>query len=98
IEPGTPAVDTSGGTPVLDVPLSYRNRKYGETYGLESAATWNATDALHVTGSHSLLFINLHTRTGSTDTTAPGVEGAGPRNQFQLHVAYDVTKTIEVAG
>lgn len=92
---GTPSF-VPGNPPFLSVPIQLGNGLTGETYGFEVAANWNITPSWRVSGSYSFLQTMLHRGFGVDPTLEHIYEGASPRNQFQLHSYYDITKNLEL--
>jgi outer membrane receptor protein involved in Fe transport len=72
------------------------NAVNGATYGFELAANWNVTPAWRLTGSYSFLMTELHRGFGVDPTLERLFEGTSPRNQFQIHSYYDITKNLEL--
>jgi iron complex outermembrane receptor protein len=93
---GAPSLSTSPLPPHLDIPITLRNGINGATYGFELAANWNVTPAWRLTGSYSFLMTELHRGFGVDPTLERLFEGTSPRNQFQIHSYYDITKNLEL--
>jgi iron complex outermembrane receptor protein len=83
-------------SPHLLIPVTLNNGIYGDTFGTELAANWNISPNWRVTGSYTWLETDLHHDNGTSDTLAAIYQGSSPRNQFQLHSYYDVTKNLEL--
>lgn len=72
------------------------NALYGETYGGEASATWRATDWWRWHLSYTHLRLQMHTRSGSTDTTtAADIEGASPQHQLSFRSTMDLPRDLE---
>jgi iron complex outermembrane recepter protein len=89
--PGTPFIDPSGN---LVTPFLLSNLGAGHTYGVEVAATWNATDKWRLTGSYSYLKMNLRVRPGAF-VNLEGEERQSPHHQFSVRSYYNVTDTVK---
>ena len=92
---GAPSVSTDP-LPHLVIPINLHNSINGATYGFELAANWNVTPAWRLAGSYSFLVTELHRGFGVDPTLERVFEGTSPRNQFQIHSYYDVTKNLEL--
>jgi iron complex outermembrane recepter protein len=89
----TPAL-VSTPSPHIRVPVQFANDMRGETYGVESAATWNVTDDWKLIGSYTFFVATLHSHPASTEEAF--FESANPKNQLQLRSYYNITKNFEV--
>jgi iron complex outermembrane receptor protein len=67
------------------------NKLYGETYGIEAAANCQIAKWWRVQPSYSLLQMELHTRSSSTDSNSENDEGRNPQQQFVLRSSMDLT-------
>jgi len=71
------------------------NNMYGETYGIEIAATYQATQNWRLNAGYTFLQMQLH-------ADKPGVtrdaveEGQSPHNQFHLRSRYDLCDDLEL--
>lgn len=77
--------------PGLFVVSHIDNRLYGETYGLETTATWQLAPWWRLQPSYSLLKMQLHRRSNSTDTSSEANEGKSPQQQCSLRSSVDLT-------
>jgi iron complex outermembrane receptor protein len=93
---GAPSLSTNPLPPHLLIPINLGNDISGATYGFEVAANWNVTPNWRLTGSYSFLITDLHRGFGVDVTNERAFEGTTPRNQFQIHSYYDITKDLEV--
>jgi iron complex outermembrane receptor protein len=93
--PGTPGLSLNPMPPHLMIPINLGNGISGATYGVEVAANWNVTPAWRLTGSYSFLITDLHRGFGVDVTNERAFEGTSPKNQFQIHSYYDITKDLE---
>jgi len=91
---------TQGPTPppagALFIPMHAANHLYGETYGLEAAATWEITHWWRLQPAYTYLQMQLHKRAGSTDTSSELDEGKSPHNQFTLRSSMDFPRDISL--
>jgi iron complex outermembrane receptor protein len=83
-------------TPHLQVPITLNNGLYGETFGAELAANWNISSRWRISASYSWIETQLHHDAGTANTLETIYEGSSPRNQFQLHSYFDVTRNLEL--
>jgi iron complex outermembrane receptor protein len=71
-------------------PRHYGNGLAGASFGGEASATWKLTDWWRLRPGYSFLKMNLHARSGSTDTIGVALaENASPENQFSLRSMMD---------
>ncbi|HZF01392.1 MAG TPA: TonB-dependent receptor [Methylomirabilota bacterium] len=71
------------------------NKVYGDTYGVEVSATWRVMERWRLQPAYTYLKMNLHTRSGSTDTTtASQFTGESPENQFSIRSSLDLPKDV----
>jgi iron complex outermembrane receptor protein len=92
---GAPSLSTAP-FPHLVLPINLGNDLSGATYGVEVAANWNVTQAWRLSGSYTFQLTELHRGFGVDPTLERLYEGVSPRNQFQIHSYYDVTKNFEI--
>ncbi len=64
-----------------------------ENYGVEISSNLQVNDHWRLNGSYSLLI--SHVVSADPNTTLAGTYYEGPRNQFQLHSYYDITKNLQ---
>jgi iron complex outermembrane recepter protein len=77
------------------IPATLANGLYGNTYGVEAAATIEAASWWRLNPSYTLLKMDLHAKHNSTDTTSVAQEeGASPQQQFSLHSGMDLAHNI----
>jgi iron complex outermembrane receptor protein len=75
------------------------NKLYGDTYGIEAAATIKLTDWWRLKPAYSFLEMQLHKRASSTDISSLADDGKSPEQQFSLrsqmdlphHLSFDAT-------
>jgi iron complex outermembrane recepter protein len=84
-----------GGPPVTFT-AAVDNRLRGETYGIELAPSWQATDWWRLQAAYTFLQIQLHAGASSADTTSERAEGRSPRHQFSLRSSMDLPHDIEL--
>lgn len=82
--------------PGVFVPLHVANGLYGETYGVEAAATWEITPWWRLQPAYTFLQMQLHTRSGSTDTTSEQDEGKSPHHQLSLRSSLDLPHDVSL--
>ena len=96
LDPGDPSLPFTPPFPHLSIPVDVGNKLNGESYGVELAANWSITPDWRVAASYTFLTLSLHQTSSSTDVTNQRlIEGASPRNQFQIHSYYNITKDLE---
>jgi len=78
------------------VPSTARNMMDGETYGLEFAGTYQATEKWKLSAAYSFLQMQLHPNSASTSTTDRSLEGQNPHNQFNLRSYVDLSDNVEL--
>jgi iron complex outermembrane recepter protein len=90
---GTPFVNPSPG--FVEVPIVTRNRLSGETYGVELAATWDATDWWRLNSSFTWLEMDLHSDPASTDLSVAALEDVDPEFQWNIRSHIDLSPSWE---
>jgi iron complex outermembrane receptor protein len=94
-EMGMPFLDP-GPPPTTAVPTIFDNRVHGKTYGVEVAADWQATGFWKLSGSLSLLKMDLQADSGSSDaTTEDTYEGRSPRHRAAVRSHLDLPWKLE---
>jgi iron complex outermembrane receptor protein len=84
-----------GPIPYLEVAGTIANGLYGETYGGELDATWQATDWWRLHLGYTWLRMHLHTRSDSADIgNEDWIEGIDPRNQVYLRSSLDLPANV----
>lgn len=78
------------------IPLTLDNKAYGETYGMELSAQWQALEWLRLQASYSYLQVQIHTKSDSLDSDAESDEGISPHNQFFLKSSMDLPMNLEL--
>ena len=71
------------------------NRLHGETYGVEFAPSWQATDWWRWQAAYSYLKMQLHRSAGSGDTASEMDEGRSPHHQFSLRSTMDLPYHVQ---
>jgi iron complex outermembrane receptor protein len=79
----------------VEVPVVSRNRLDGETYGVELAATWDATEWWRLNGSFTWFQMELRKDPISTDQNIVGFEGNDPEFQWNLRSHMDLSSNWE---
>ena len=77
-------------------PLHVDNNLYGETYGVEAAATWEIAQWWRLQPSYTFIDMQLHRRSGSADTTSEQDEGKSPRHQFMLRSSMELPHNLSL--
>ena len=90
-------VETSFLNPAgfVEVPVVSRNRLDGETFGVELAATWDATDWWRLNSSFTWFQMDLRKDPISTDQNIVGFEGNDPEFQWNLRSHMDLPSNWE---
>lgn len=84
-EPSTPFLENTPAPPHLIVPITYENLMHGETYGIEVAVNWQATNRWTLSPGYAFEQIHMHLAPPSQDTTSVDeAEGSSPVNSAQL--------------
>jgi len=94
------SIEPSGAPQVLPpgyvyVPFTINNLISGETYGIELATTWQATDWWRLKLNYTFWRLSLHKDEGSMDPLLEYAERDSPRHQVGIRSLMDLTKTIE---
>lgn len=76
--------------------LFFANEMEGETHGVETWATYQATRKWRLSGGLTVLDMDLRRKAGSTDPVGPSALGNDPSHQWLLRSAYDVTSRHEI--
>lgn len=79
----------------FEIPVVSRNRLDGETYGVEMAATLDATDWWRLNGSVAWFQMDLRKDAISTDQNVAGFEGNDPEWQASLRSHMDLPSNWE---
>jgi iron complex outermembrane receptor protein len=77
----------------MTIPLNASNAMKGTGTGAEIAATWNVTHDWRLSGSYSLMELNLY---GGAAADKSFYEGNTPTDEFQLHSYYNLTRNVEL--
>jgi iron complex outermembrane receptor protein len=91
---GTPFLETEPAPHVV-APLSYENDMHGQTYGVEFAATYQATDGWRLQAAYSYLESKLHLRPNTTDPFAEDYGHGYPSHQVWLRSSLDLPHGIQ---
>jgi iron complex outermembrane receptor protein len=81
----------------IAVPLTISNDLFGETYGMETSASWQPLDSWRLRASYSLLKMNLHSR-NPPPSVGEADEGFNPQHQFLLWSDVDLGPKVEVGA
>jgi iron complex outermembrane receptor protein len=97
LDPAAPSLEFTPPVPHIRVPVDVQNKLRAESYGVELAANWNVTPDWRLSASYTFLTVQVHQSSSSTDAVNQDlIEGNSPRNQFQLHSYYNITKDLEI--
>lgn len=95
-EPGTPFFEADPQPHVI-IPLVFSNLMRGNTYGIETAANFDASAVWQLSGSYSFLRMQLRPYAESLDhNSKQAIEGSNPRHQFQLHSSFRLPRSVEL--
>ena len=99
LEPtGSSFIENDQGTPIVIYPYVNGNGIKGTTAGFEIAADWKPRSWWRLQGSYSYMDMNLHTISGSMDTTTVASdEGSSPRNQARVQSYFDLSRNVELS-
>jgi iron complex outermembrane receptor protein len=67
----------------------------GETYGVEIASNWNASERWRLIPSYAWMLVDLRLDPTSRDTTSLAQERDTPRHQFQVRSNLDVSRRLQ---
>lgn len=99
VETGAPVFETDPPPMHLFIPVKFDNLMYGETYGIELAADWQAMRNWRLSSSYTWLKMNLHLDSASNDRVPEDrdddVEGDSPEHQFQIHSYFNLPHNLE---
>ncbi len=94
VEPGVPFDETTNGIFHKVSPVTYGNNARGETYGLETAAQWQALKWWRLQANYSYLQIQLHTDPASLFNDVE--EGQSPHHQFNFRSSMDLPHNVQL--
>ena len=95
---GTPVLQFYSGAPYLEIPLTFGNQRHGESYGLELASTWHATDRWKLSGGYSWLRVETDAYPGDINLDQLRTSSATPHHQWQVRSNFDLTRKIQLDG
>ena len=75
---------------------SSRNDGFGETHGVELAASWRVLEPWRLSASYTLTEVQLHLRPGVVSPGFERLEGNTPQHQFQVHSYLDLPAHFEL--
>ena len=81
--------------PLPTVNFEIDNMIYGETYGFELAATWQATDWWRIRAHYNFWRLALHKEAGSTDQFLEQQESDSPKHQVGVRSMMDLPHNLE---
>lgn len=95
VESLPPYFDPDFNPPLTVVPMSFANKLYGTTEGVELFGTWKVTSRWTLSPGFSFLEMHLHTQANSLDTTSiADAQGSNPGQQAQLRSHVDLAKNL----
>jgi iron complex outermembrane receptor protein len=94
LEPGNPFLEVSPSPAHLVFPFTVGNKMDGETYGVEVAADWRASDWWRIQASYTYLQIQLDLDRDSGDTLSESAEGDSPHHQVSLRSSMDIVSDL----
>ena len=95
-EPLAPFLAGNPGSPYTVLPTITASKIRGETHGAELLLTTNVSKGWKVVAGYTRFAIHLHAAANSGDhQTAPETEGSSPRQQFQFHSLWDVSRKLK---
>jgi iron complex outermembrane receptor protein len=75
-------------------PFTTTNDTHGETHGVETVVNWRATDALNLSGSYSVLMMNLFGPDGNIAINSEAADRQSPNHQFNIRAEWDVARNV----
>jgi iron complex outermembrane receptor protein len=88
-EPEAPFMESTPAPPHLVLPSTYKNLMHGESPGLETFATWNATNRWSISPGYAFQKIHMRTELSSKDTTsAAEAEYSSPAHSASFRSHY----------
>ncbi|WAK03449.1 TonB-dependent receptor plug domain-containing protein [Methylobacter sp. YRD-M1] len=94
VEAGVPFAEIVDAASYSIIPVTYGNNARGETYGLETAAQWQALKWWRLEASYSYLQIQLHTDSASLFQDVE--EGQSPHHQFNFRSSMDLPHDVQL--
>jgi iron complex outermembrane receptor protein len=91
----TPVLNPTPAPGHFELPIVTRNRLSGETYGVELAATWDATNWWRLNSSFAWFEIDLKRNPTSTDFSVMDLENNDPEFQWSLRSHMDLPSNWE---
>jgi len=95
-EPGMPIPRLSPPPAHYVLPITADNKMYGETYGMEWAADWQALDEWRIHAAYTYLKMQLRVDEESGDTWLEAAEEESPNHQFHLRSSMDLGRDLEL--
>ena len=81
---------------LLVLPEYFDNSGGGESYGLETSATWSVTPLWKLTGGYSLTKMDINAKGGTNSLQASITQNTAPQQQFNLRSGYDITPKTSI--
>jgi len=82
--------------PVPTIVQQFESQLYGDVYGLELAAHWQANENLKLISTYSYLNTKLHLQPTSTDVEAVLLEGYSPNHQASFRSLLNLSSQVEL--
>jgi len=95
-ELGTPVPEPQPAPTHLVLPIVAGNKMYGETYGSELAADWQASERWRLRAAYTYLKMQLYLDGDSTDMFAQGAAGSSPHHRLCLRSSMDLPGDLEL--
>jgi iron complex outermembrane receptor protein len=97
LEPGGPFTESDQGTTVTIYPYTSGNGIKGATAGFELAADWKPKPWSRLQGSYSLLHMDFHRASGSSDSmTETANERQTPQHQARVQSSFDLSRDVDL--
>lgn len=90
---GNPLPPCDPGDSQYQITTSFASNLDGESYGMELAFDWQASDNWQIKGSYTYLQLQLHSRIGAASDEL--AEGLSPHHQFSLRSNWDLSHNTE---
>jgi iron complex outermembrane receptor protein len=95
LEPGAPYFSADPAPLHLVLPMTWENKMYGTTQGVEVGASWRVMSRWTLSPAYSLLQMRLRMDADSQDTnTLPNIQGSNPAHQAQLRSRVDLAHAL----
>lgn len=93
----TPRLVNNGIDPLhFIIPIEIANMTSGNTYGVETTVSWQATSALDFSASYSYLEMELNGPPSSVAIDSEVAEGHSPQHQFNTRALWDIRPDMQL--